>query len=451
MRKTYGLAAILLLPILWVEIGCQQESTINPLDTELEEKLTTTSFTGEVSYYKLPDSDDYAAIPQDPQNPITAEKVKLGKLIFHEAAFGTEGKFAGSFQKYSCASCHNAKAGFQAGVLQGIADGGVGFGTYGESRTKGAACPSDSLDVQPIRSVTILNTAYQKVMRWNGSMGATSLNSNTQSQWTVGTPFYHNNLGYEGLETQSFVGLGGHRQKVDSVVQADSTYKAMFDDVFANEPIASRYTNLMAGLAMAAYSRTVLANQAPFQLWLEGDKEAMTDNQKEGALLFFGKAGCYRCHNGPSLATESFHALGLKDLYQVGGSSVYQANVNSLENKGRGGFTGNQADLYKFKVPQLYNVKDSPIFGHGGSFSSVKDMVTYKNNAVAENPNVATSQLSPMFMPLGLTDGEIDKIVDFVENALHDPNLERYVPHSTPSGLCFPNGDAQSRTDLGCN
>jgi cytochrome c peroxidase len=75
----------------------------------------------------------------------------------------------------------------------------------------------------------------------------------------------------------------------------------------------------------------------------------------------------------------------------------------------------------------------------------------FKNKGIAENPNVPTNKLSPMFVPLGLTEEQVDQIADFIDNALHDDYLDRYVPTSLPSGECFPNADTQSKVDLGCN
>lgn len=449
MKKTYGFAALLLLPMMLVEVGCEQQNP-NVLDEQLTERLNVTSSGTGVDYYKMPASDDYANIPQDPNNPITAEKVELGKMVYHETAFAVDVKFQGSMKTISCATCHHVAGGFQAGMAQGMADGGVGFGTRGEGRVVDALCPIDSIDVQDIRTPSLLNVAFQKVMRWSGALGATGSNTGTQAQW-VGKGIELNHMGFEGVETQSIAALTGHRQTMDSAVIHGTSYKALFDAAFPGVPVAERYTNKMAGLAIAAYSRTVMASEAPFQKWIKGDQSAMTDNQKEGAILFFGDAGCYRCHNGPSLAKEAFYAFGMNDLYEHPTANIYKADINSIENKGRGGFTGVATDLYRFKVPQLYNAKDSPFYGHGASFSSARDVIAYKNAGVAQNANVPTSQLSSMFAPLGLTDDQMDKIADFVDNALHDGNLQRYAPTTLPSGLCFPNADGQSITDLGCN
>ncbi len=77
-------------------------------------------------------SDDYSSLPnQDSKNPITSEKVKLGKMLFFETGFGLEPKYNVSMQGYSCASCHVPERGFTAGRFQGIGDGAIGFGTSG--------------------------------------------------------------------------------------------------------------------------------------------------------------------------------------------------------------------------------------------------------------------------------------------------------------------------------
>jgi len=449
MKKTYRFALLLILPILLSQIACQEE-TLNALDEQLIQQMEVSSYGVGVGYYQLPDSDDFGNIPQDPKNPLTAEKIELGKFIYHETAFAVNVKYSGSMKAISCATCHHAAAGFQAGMAQGIADGGTGFGTQGEGRVIDPLCPVDSIDVQEIRTPSLLNVAYQKVMRWNGSMGATGSNVGTEARWT-GPALSKNHLGFEGVETQSIVALKGHRQNMDPAVIQGTSYKALFDAAFPTVSAQERYTNKTAGLAIAAYSRTVMANKAPFQEWIKGDYTAMTENQKEGALLFFGEAGCYRCHNGPSLATETFHAFGTKDLYQNTSAPIYNASIDSIETLGRGGFTGKSIDLYRFKVPQLYNVRDSPFEGHGGSFGSARAMIDYKNKGIAENPNVPANKLSSMFVPLGLTEEQVDQIADFIDNALHDDYLDRYVPSSLPSGGCFPNADVQSKVDLGCN
>jgi cytochrome c peroxidase len=437
-------------------IGCTPKDelpNIGTVDQELEDILTTTSKGKGKDFYILPESNELSKIPQDPKNPLTLEKVELGKFLFHETALGQNPRNQVSYQTYSCASCHHAKAGFQACVSQGIGEGGVGFGTQGEKRAMNAAYKSADIDVQPIRSPSALNIAYQTNILWNGQFGGTNLNIGTEANWTVGTPKEQNNLGYQGTETQAIAGREVHRLIIDKILMTNiPTYKSLYEKAF--EPASLLDKNklkLNGSLAIAAYERTLLSNQAPFQQWLRGNYNAMTDQEKLGAKVFFSKGECASCHNGPSLANMEFHAIGMKDLKNgtYGLSEVHNVTASTPEHKGRGGFTGKDEDMFKFKVPQLYNLKDSPFYGHGASFYTIMDVLKYKNSGVSENSNVPKAKLSEKFKPLNLSDTELAALEAFIKNGLWDPNLSRYIPKKLPSGLAFPNNDKQSRIDLG--
>ena len=423
----------------------QDDYVQTPLQSSLEKQII--ELFGSKESLILPASNDYNTIPNDAKNSITEAKVELGKLLFHETFLGKNPNMDESMNSYSCASCHHAAAGFQSGILQGIGEGGIGFGLHGEGRVKSSSYLESDLDVQPIKSPSILNVAYQEVMLWNGQFGAIGSNAGTESNWTVGTPKENNSLGFEGVETQAIAGLDVHRLLIDEDFIKNSSYKVLFDVAFPNDTEDNRYTKLNAALAVAAYERTVLSNEAPFQMWLNGDDFAMSDDELQGARLFFDKGQCYTCHSGPGLNGMEFHALGMNDL---AGENVLTV-VDEATKKGRGGFTGNSEDDYKFKTPQLYNLKDVDFYGHGGSFTSVREVISYKNEAAHENSDVSSNKLSSLFQPLNLTDEEVDLITLFVENSLYDPNLKRYQPNTLPSGNCFPNADSQSSIDMGCN
>jgi len=434
---------VLISSVIFTSCGDDKEEDI--IDIQLQEALINVG--QNLDFYKLPSSTDYNKIPQDPNNPITAAKVELGQLLFHESVFSTEGKFPFTKNEYSCASCHHAGAGFQSGLAQGVGEGGEGFGLMGEGRIRNTLCEATLCDVQPIRSPTVLNSAYQPLMLWNGQFGATSLNEGTDAYWTPDTPKETNNLGFEGLEIQAIAGLTVHRVGITPEAVDQHNYKDLFDDAFGEMNTSERYSAVTAGLAIAAYERTILSNESPFQNYLNGNSVALTDNQKEGATLFFSKAECYSCHTGPSLNKMEFHALGMNEFDP---SQVIHYNPDDPAQFGRFTFTGEEADKYQFKTPQLYNLKNLKFFGHGASLSSIKEVIEYKNNGVAENSNVSESALSSDFKPLGLTETEIDKITDFIENGLYDANLDRYVPSALPSGNCLPNNDEVSQVDLGC-
>ncbi|RMG57488.1 MAG: cytochrome-c peroxidase, partial [Bacteroidetes bacterium] len=309
--------------------------------------------------FRLPDPDALSQIPQDPRNPLSPEKVALGRLLFHETGLALHPVDSSSLLTYSCASCHHSAAGFQACLPQGIGEGGIDFGFSGETRVARPDFPAGQLDVQPIRSPSVLNVAYQPNMLWNGQFGATHKNAGTQDRWTAGTPLEDNLWGFQGVETQAIAGLNVHRLGTGEDLLDQADYKALFDAAFPQVPPERRYDRINTGLAIAAYERTLLPTEAPFQRWLRGDAGAMTPRQKDGAMLFFGKAGCVSCHSGPGLSSMEFHALGMPDL---SGSRVHQVSADDPAHRGRGGFTGDPADDFKFKVPQLYNLKDSPFY-----------------------------------------------------------------------------------------
>ncbi|MCK0155617.1 cytochrome-c peroxidase [Cellulophaga sp. F20128] len=414
-------------------------------DLILQEKII--SLYGSLDALQLPQENDLSNIPADPKNPLTPAKVALGKFLFHETGLALNPLKEMGRNTYSCASCHHAAAGFQSGNLQGIGEGGFGFGIKGETRHMSIAYLKEDLDVQPLKSPSILNTAYQKIMLWNGQFGGTAENQGTEDHWTTNTPKEKNTLGFEGLETQAIAGLDVHRLLIDVEFLENNGYKPLFDKAFPNIVEEKRYSTINAGLAIAAYERTVLANKAPFQEWLKGDANALSATEIRGANLFFGKGACFTCHSGPGLNKTGFYAIGMNDLDP---NSSHIA-IDEATKKGRGGFTGKEIDNYKFKIPSLYNLKYITNFGHGGSFGSIKAVINYKNKAIAENTTVPKDQLSAHFIPLNLTPNEVNDLTSFVENSLYDNNLDRYTPEQLPSGNCFPNADSESKTDMDCN
>lgn len=419
----------------------------NDLDAALLASVEEASKGQGVRYFILPESTDYGSIPQDPLNPITKAKVELGKMLLHETALGGAPKMNTAQYQYTCVSCHPVASGFHSGVRQGVGEGGLGFGLRGEGRRIDINMPIDSVDIQPIRPPTLLNLAYQDVMLWNGQFGGTGTNANTSSRWTN---IPENAEGFQGIEVQAMQGQDTHRLLVDRDFVERFGYKEMFDQAFGDIPEAQRYTRKTGALALAAFNRTILSNKAPWQDWLRGKYTSLTDKEKRGALLFFGKAKCINCHTGPALKDKEFHAFGFGDFdnspQAVIGSTVDFESVK----KGRGGFTRVPQDDYKFKTPTLYNLKGIKFLGHGGTFTSVKEVISYKNNGVPQQTEVPETQLAEEFGTVLLQPEEIEQLTAFIENGLYDPDLERYVPERTHSGYCFPSNDPIAKQDLGC-
>ncbi|NOT36844.1 MAG: hypothetical protein HOP11_05660 [Saprospiraceae bacterium] len=433
-------------------VSCKVESiSSDSIDLRLQSIIKDHSKTGSLDYYIMPESDDYANLPnQDPKNPITAEKAKLGKLLFFETGLAKSPKKAESLNTYSCSSCHVPEKNFTAGRVQGIADGAVGFGHLGEARQKNRNYLGSEVDAQGARPLPTINLTYVRVALWSGAFGANGLNEGTKEAWGVKDSLTSiNYLGMEGLESNNTRALFVHRQEVDKELMQELGLKKFFDDAFPNLPEDERYTKQTASNAIAAYFRTILTNRAPFQKWLKGDVNAMTVQQKRGAELFFGKAACINCHNSPSFNNQRFAAVGALNLFQ-NKQEVFRTDVNDLRNIGRAGFTGVDDDLYKYKVPQLYNLKGVGFYLHGASKNTLREVVEYFNRAIPENAQVPLDRIDRQFKPLHLTASEIDDLTEFLENGLYDPDLIRYKPEFIMSGMCFPNNDPTSKKQMGC-
>ncbi|MFT4665834.1 MAG: cytochrome c peroxidase [Polaribacter sp.] len=447
ISKTSITFILFLLLALFI-VACTADELNNPLDSKLEGTLVQSCLTGSLDEYLLPREGAYDAIPQDPKNPITAEKVALGKMLFFETGVALAPIQQVGKESYSCGSCHVPAAGFLPGSAQGVADGGVGYGNAGEGRSKYISYDDNELDAQGARPLSMCNVAFSTNTSWNGQFGAGGVNIGTESVWNNNTVTSVNHLGFSGIESQNIEGVELHRMVYDKAVVDSLGYTDLFDQVFESVPQEDRYTKMTASLAISAYTRTIIPYKAPFQQWLQGNSTAMTSPEKRGAILFFGKAGCVNCHKEAALSAIKFEAIGVEDLYQNGGLNT---DVSDSRNLGRGGFTGLAEDLFKFRIPQLYNLKNAGHYFHGSSKNSLREVVEYFNNAIPENENVPAAQLSVYFRPLHLTEQEIDDLTIFLEDSLYDDDLDRYVPEAVLSGNCIPNNDLFSRIDLGCN
>ncbi|MEM1123081.1 MAG: cytochrome c peroxidase [Bacteroidota bacterium] len=440
----------ILLLLTTLLVGCAQDKIYldDPLDNQLTAALSKAAQNGDPTFFQLPDATNFSAIPQDPANPLTIQKVALGKLLFYETGLATAANYSEGMGTYSCATCHVPEAGFRPGAVQGVADGGVGFGRNGEARGMLSVYEEWELDVQSVRPLSVLNVAYVKNTTWNGRFGSEGVNKGMEHIWQTDHDLVVNEQGFAALESQNIEGLTLHRMDITEEVLDDFGYRPYFDAAFKGWPVPERYGKRAAAFAISAYLRTLLSNQAPFQDYLKGDKKRLTGQEKRGALLFFGKAKCYHCHKEKNLGANEFYALGVKDLYE--NATTFNTTASDPMNLGRANFSTESADQYKFKIPQLYNLGDAPFYFHGSSHRDLRSVVSYFNAAKPENPNVPESQIARQFTPLGLSESEMDDLTAFLANGLRDPNLSRYVPVNLPSGNCFPNNDAVSRVDLGC-
>ena len=431
-------------------IACNKDKIYldTPLDQLLDAALARAAKSGDKNDFILPESDDFTAIPQDSHNPLTKEKIHLGKWLFFETGLGLVPNKEAGEKTYSCASCHIPAAGFRPGGIQGIADGGIGFGQNGEGRTKLAAYRPNEMDVQGLRPLSVLNVAFVENSTWNGRFGSSGVNIGTENRWleTEGTDL--NEEGLAALETQNIEGMDLHRMEITEEVLDGYGYRKYFDEAFGDLPEEERYTKRTASFAISAYLRALITNKAPFQEYLKGDKVALTEQEKRGALVFFSDAKCYQCHKEANLGANEFYALGVKDLYETG--QAFNTSAEDTRNLGRGEFTGKEEDMYKFRIPQLYNLGDADFYFHGSSKRTLREVVDYFNEGIPENNKVPSSQIARQFKPLNLSKEQVEDLTAFLDNGLRDPDLLRYAPDLVLSGNCFPNNDLFSQIELGC-
>ncbi len=433
------------------------------LQTQLQTLLIAQSDGQGLQAFTLPIETDLTQIPQDRNNPLSAAKVQLGKFMFHDTGFALDG-VSNEPGTWSCSACHNAVAGFKAGIPQGIGEGGVGYELDGSHRQLAlgfdpAALEGDDNkpDIQPIAPPATLNVAYQEVVLWNGELGnAGTINSQVPESLlaTPGAPREANKRGFAGLETQAIAGIKLHRlqMKGQTPLSTKTEYQTLWKTAY---PSGSTDIREDAGKAIASYVRTIITNQAPFQQWLRGDSQALNQTELQGAVLFFGEAGCSGCHQGPALSSvenaqehQMFSAVGFAD-FDTTRNNIH-GDVPASVSLGRGGFTLNEADNYKFKIPQLYNLADSRVLGHGASFRSIREVINYKNTAIPQNA-AAASNLDHRFVPLNLTIPQVSQLTTFLTTALHDPNLDRYEPDYVPSGSCITVDAQDGLEDYRCN
>ena len=221
----------------------------------------------------------------------------------------------------------------------------------------------------------------------------------------------------------------------------------------------------MFGSAIALFEFTLVFADAPIDQFARGQKNALTDEQKRGALLFFGKARCVVCHKVSGESNEMFsdfsqHVIGVPQIAPLNGNVTFDGPGQN-EDFGLEQITGDPNDRYMFRTSPIRNVALQPAFFHNGAFTRLEDAVRHHLDVFASARNyspgaagVAPDLLAPMgpiepvlarvdpilAAPINLTDEEFGRLVDFVRNGLLDQrakpeNLRKLIPRSVPSGF----------------
>src|SRR5690606_37130563 len=240
-----------------------------------------------------------AALPQailhPDDNPYSADKGLLGKALFYDPIL-SGGK------DVSCATCHHPSRGYAEFLDLSIGPNGSGLGS------KRAFNSPNDIPIMKRNSPTILNTAFNGI-------------DSEQGYVPENAPMFWDSRA-KSLEIQALEPIktleemrGNHFGKseilevVTNRIKEIPEYQALFAKAFgADVPIDS----ITIGKAIAAFERTLIANNSRFDQYMRGDEDAISNSEKEGFALF-KSAGCINCHNGPMFSDYKLHVLGVPD------------------------------------------------------------------------------------------------------------------------------------------
>jgi cytochrome c peroxidase len=252
------------------------------------------------------------------------------------------------------------------------------------------------------------------------------------------------------------------RNEVLRRLNTTSNYRELFARVFPDVKGGRPITFDHFGRAIAEFEFTLTFADAPIDRYARGFEAALSERQKAGAILFFGRAGCVQCHAVSGQSNEMFsdfqqHVAGIPQVAPTLGNVPFDG-PGSNEDFGLAQVTGNAADRYAFRTSPLRNVGLQPAFMHNGAFVRLEDAIRYHLDAIGQaaryrpdllppDLRVRSGPLAPVLdrldwrlrKPVRLTEGEFAALVDFVRNGLLDPEarpqkLRRLVPERLPSG-----------------
>ncbi len=428
------------------------------LDQELTAKLQQLGFTGRIE----------STLEQRLGRRLDHRRANLGRLLWFDTIGGLN-------DDNTCAGCHSPTHGF--GDTQSIAIGVDNNGIVGPHRTG----PRNQR-----RTPMAINAAFFPTLMWNSRFASIS-----------GDPF-DNSAGFtfplpegatlsylpqllvaqafipptERVEAAGFTFPGDSsaiRAEVLNRLNGSAAYRKLFREAFAEVKNGALIDFDMFGRATAEFQFSLVFADAPIDRYARGLKNALSDDQKVGALLFFGKAGCVACHKVAGPSNEMFsdfaqHVIAVPQIAPAVGDplagNVLFDGPGQNEDFGLEQVTGDSNDRYKFRTSPLRNVAMQPTFFHNGSFTRLEDAIrhhldvlTSVNNYDPAAAGVALdlagplgpmapvlARLDPLLVnPIVLTDREFRQLVDFVGNGLLDPrakpeNLRKLVPKSVPSG-----------------
>lgn len=261
------------------------------------------------------------------------------------------------------------------------------------------------------------------------------------------------------------------RRKVLKRLRDEPAYVAAFAKAFPGAGTTRPISFSMVGEALSEFQNELVFAKAPIDLFARGDRKAMTDSQKRGALVFFGKGKCSSCHNvssGPGELFSDFqmHNIGVPPLYpefEAEGNVEFKGHNKDLD-LGLAEFTdeAKREDWYRFRTSPLRNVGLAPTFMHNGAYTRLEDAIEHhldakkallnydpskagvKGLTKVANRHPIAATISPLLAnPISLTSKEKADLVAFVRDGLTDPRARpaeacKRIPTKLLSGLPLP-------------
>jgi cytochrome c peroxidase len=294
------------------------------------------------------------AMKHPSDNTWSKDKEELGKMLYFDP------RLSGS-NWISCATCHNPGLGWSDGLPRTIGDGQKELGRH---------------------SPTIINSGYFDIQMWDGRKK--SLEDQARGPIAASVEM---NQDYDELIRE---------------LKALPGYVSRFDKVFGKNALT--IDNIAK--AIATFERSVISKNAPYDKYWAGDKSAMSASAVNGMNVFFGKAKCAICHNGPVFTDSGFHNIGVKP------AGLLKVDL------GRYNESKDDFDKGAFKTPGLRDITKSAPYMHNGSEATLQDVIEFYDRGGDAKENV-----SPFITPLELTGQEKKDLVEFLKALDGDPIL----------------------------
>lgn len=407
---------------------------------------------------------------------IDPDQAELGKLLFHD-------KILSGNMNVSCATCHNMLTDTSDGLSLSVGEGGIGLGPARETGAGSDAVP----ERVPRNAPHVFNIgAFEfETMMHDGRIAAdptqpSGFKTPAGDDMLTGlTSVVAAQACFPITSGTEMAGQPGENQVADAAAAGDFSlvwrilakrvarvpeYAQMMMDIYpdVNRPNDIKYQHIAE--AIASYEFAIgRSDNSPFDQFLRGDSGAMSSNAVEGMTIFYGEANCVECHSGSFQTNHSFASIAMPQIGPGKGHNQ-PGYTDGHDDIGLAAQSGNDEDLFMFRVPSLRNVALTAPYGHSGAYATLEGVVRHHLDPVFALENYDTTQAvlpyadgisdedfvvmndparvagiaaSNQLSPVALSDYEIARLLDFL-NALTDTksiDLRFAIPQSVPSGL----------------